>query len=250
MLRDRPKPGSRNSAGSRRRKAPFPRILSEVSSSTLPAIRRAPGRGVEALHPTGPPAGAAVPPADRCRSRSQQGLRTCTDCSGSGFRDKLAHRIAIQAPQQWLHSGTLERHRGSPPSPGLAPKRQTLIRTGENRTGGFGFSQRSQHAGAISHSSVTRIQLTDSAVAGTPPRFPVLRCAPGSSALPVVLPSPASALQPGRLRFRSHPGPLPSAGLCPALGATHRVHRWAAAQTAAIWVDAWGPRRSQSWGGC
>ena len=168
MLRDRPKPGSRNSAGSRRRKAPFPRILSEVSSSTLPAIRRAPGRGVEALHPTGPPAGAAVPPADRCRSRSQQGLRTCTDCSGSGFRDKLAHRIAIQAPQQWLHSGTLERHRGSPPSPGLAPKRQTLIRTGENRTGGFGFSQRSQHAGAISHSSVTRIQLTDSAVAGTP----------------------------------------------------------------------------------
>lgn len=37
--------------------------------------------------------------------------RTDTDCSGRGFGGMLAHRVAIQAPQPWLHSGTKEARR-------------------------------------------------------------------------------------------------------------------------------------------
>jgi hypothetical protein len=37
--------------------------------------------------------------------------RADTDCSGNGLGDKLAHRVAIQAPQPRLHSGTREAQR-------------------------------------------------------------------------------------------------------------------------------------------
>jgi hypothetical protein len=81
------------------------------------------------------------------------GLRTDTDCSGNGLGDKFAHRVEIQTPQPWLHSGL--KHRGSQAPIGLAPNRLALTRTLGNRTG-HAFSIRSQHARALSHSSATR----------------------------------------------------------------------------------------------
>ena len=83
--------------------------------------------GCRNTRPGGTPAGAAVPPAGRCRSRNPTGPRTDTDCSGNGFGDTPAHRVMIQAPQPRLHPGT--RHGGSPPSAGLAPNQPALKRT-------------------------------------------------------------------------------------------------------------------------
>ena len=70
--------------------------------------------GRRTLLPIETPAGVAVPPAGRCRSKSrthERGLRTCTDCSGNGFGDKLAHRVEIQTPQPKLHTGLQEAQR-------------------------------------------------------------------------------------------------------------------------------------------
>lgn len=137
MLRDRPTAAALKRAAADRQKAPFLRILSEGSSSTHPAIRRRHDVGRRNALPVGTPAGAAVPPAGRCRSRNshhERGFRTDTDCSGNGFGDKLTHRVEVQAPQPWLHAG-LKKHNGSPAPIGLAPNRQALIRTPGRRTG-------------------------------------------------------------------------------------------------------------------
>lgn len=48
------------------------------------------------------------------------------------------------------------KHKGSPPSEGLAPNRQPLIRTWDIRTSGL-FRHRSRHAGTLSHSPATRL---------------------------------------------------------------------------------------------
>ena len=150
MLRDRL--GSECCEANLNQKAPFPRILSENSSSTLPALRRRPAWGVGTLIQAGLPQGRLCrQPADA--AQGTQGLRTDTDCSGNWFGDTLAHRVMIQAPQPWLLSG-LEKHKGSPAPTGLAPSQQSLKRTWDFRTGSF-FSRRSQHAGTLSHSSVT-----------------------------------------------------------------------------------------------
>ena len=45
------------------------------------------------------------------KEHSMRELRTDTDCSGNGFGDKLAHRVAIQAPQPRLHAGLQEAQR-------------------------------------------------------------------------------------------------------------------------------------------
>lgn len=139
-----------------RRKAPFPRILFEGSSSTLQRFggdrpgasnarsRRASRRGGCAASRSMP---LKAPPPERGSSR------VCTDCSGRNVADKLAHRVEIQAPQPWLHPGT--RHGGSPPLPGLAPKQQPLIHARDAEPAAA-FSHRSQHAGAWCHSSATR----------------------------------------------------------------------------------------------
>ena len=89
MLRDRPPVGTAQGGAHNRRKAPFPRILSEDFSS---ALQRVGGDGTGAANagPDRPPAGAAVPPAGRCRSRRAQGhLRTDTDWSGNGLAIRL-----------------------------------------------------------------------------------------------------------------------------------------------------------------
>jgi len=114
VLRDRLGPGAQKSAQG-------PRRLTFLESSlrVLPTRSQRCGGdrlGASKRWPNGPPAGAAVPPAGRCRSRrlsNEGGLRTDTDCSGRGFGGMLAHRVAIQAPQPRLHTGTKEA-RGQP----------------------------------------------------------------------------------------------------------------------------------------
>ena len=39
------------------------------------------------------------------------GLRTCTNCSGNGFGDKIAHRVEVQTPQPKLRTGLQEAQR-------------------------------------------------------------------------------------------------------------------------------------------
>jgi len=65
----------------------------ESSLRVLPAHssdKEATGLGRQNADPSGHPAGVAVPPAGRCRSRIlNRGLRTGTDCSGSGLAISL-----------------------------------------------------------------------------------------------------------------------------------------------------------------
>ena len=91
-------------------KAPFPRILSENSSS---ALQRFGDDQNEASNATldwdsrrgGCAASRSMPLKEPAHERE---LRTCTDCSGNGFGDKFAHRVEIQTPQPRLHTGLQE----------------------------------------------------------------------------------------------------------------------------------------------
>jgi hypothetical protein len=102
----------------------------ESSLRVLPAHSsdsEATGLGRQNADPDGPPAGVAVPPAGRCRSRSLgRELRTGTDCSGSG----LAISLHIVYRYKLLNRGctlACKKHRGSPPLAGLAPNQHALI---------------------------------------------------------------------------------------------------------------------------
>ena len=67
-----------------------------------------------------------MPPADRYRSRNTR-LRTDTNCSGNGLRDKLAHRVMLQAPQPRLHSSLREAQRQ--PGADWARTQSTILET-------------------------------------------------------------------------------------------------------------------------
>ena len=74
---ERPTTDATQKRGTRRRKAPFPRILSEDFFSALQRVGDD-GTGAASADPDRTPAGAAVPPAGRCRSRRAQGTSELT----------------------------------------------------------------------------------------------------------------------------------------------------------------------------
>ncbi len=127
MLRDRPR------AHALQQRNPGRLPFLESSLRILPARTQRFGdgthQGVETLAWAGLPQGRLCrQPADAARGALAR-LRTCTDCSGNGLGDKLAHRVEIQAPQPRPHAGTGNRRSGGPPPIGLAPEQQALIRT-------------------------------------------------------------------------------------------------------------------------
>ena len=106
-------------------KAPFPRILSENSSSALQRFGDDQLGATKRLSEWDSRRGGCA--ASRLMTLKEARLRADTNCSGNGFGGMPAHRVMIQAPQPRLHSGLQEAQRQ--PSVGRALTRPTAIDT-------------------------------------------------------------------------------------------------------------------------
>ena len=120
MLRDR-----LGAARGCTQKAPFPRILSENSSSALQRFGDDQLGATKRLSEWDSRRGGCA--ASRLMTLKETRLRADTNCSGNGFGGMPAHRVMIQAPQPRLRPGLQEAQRQ--PSVGRALTRPTAIDT-------------------------------------------------------------------------------------------------------------------------